>query len=128
MKSSIVIAIIAATALLSACGQRDTSHTPSVNPASKLDASGLIPPAVPPAPPERGPIPPNANAAAPGTNASEAFASEHLEPLPKQSPKSGPNEQVNVEAQEAAAKAPDTASADAAKREVLKNGTSRAAS
>ncbi|HKE39997.1 MAG TPA: hypothetical protein VKG21_09180 [Casimicrobiaceae bacterium] len=123
MKSSIVIAI-AAIALLSACGQRDTSHASSVNPAFKVAA----PEAVPPAPPERGPIPPNANAAAAGTNASEALANEHLEPLPKQSPKSGPNEQVNVEAQEAAAKAPDTASADAAKREVLKQGSSKAGS
>src|ERR1051326_3526543 len=123
MKSSIVIAI-AATALLSGCGQRDTSHASSVNPAFKADASY----AVPPAPPERGPIPPNANAAAPGTNASEAFANEHLEPLPKQPPKDGPDQHLYVEAQEAAAKAPDTASADAAKREVLKEGMSKAAS
>jgi|SRR5690348_13399839 len=127
MKSSIVIAI-AAIALLSACGQRDTNHASSANPASKLDASGLVPPAVPAAPPERGPIPPNANAAAPGTNASEAFANEHLDPLPKQALKNGPDQHLFVEAQEAAAKAPDTASADAAKREVLKEGMSKAAS
>jgi len=123
MKSSIVIAI-AAISLLSACGQRDTSHASSVNAAFKVDASD----AVPPAPPERGPIPPNANAAAPGTNASEAFANEHREPLPKQPSKNGPNEYLSVEAQEAAAKAPDTASADAAKREVLKQGSSKAGS
>jgi hypothetical protein len=118
-----VIAIVA-IALLSACGQRDTSHASGVNPAFKVDA-GV---AVPPAPPERSPIPPNANAAAPGTNASEAFANEHLEPLPKQPLKDGPDQHRYVEAQEAAAKAPDTASADAAKREVLKEGTSKGAS
>jgi|SRR6516165_1339921 hypothetical protein len=123
MKPSIVIAI-AAIALLSACGQRDASHASSVNPVFKVDASD----ALPPAPPEHGPIPPDANAAAPGTSASEAFANEHLEPLPKQPLKDGPGQQLYVEAQEAAAKAPDTAAADAAKREVLKEGTSKAAS
>jgi hypothetical protein len=123
MKSSIVIGI-AAVALVSACGQRDASHASSVNTAFKVDASYVAPPA----PPERGPIPPNANAAAPGTNASEAFANEHLDPLPKQPLKNGPDQHLYVEAQEAAAKAPDTASADAAKREVLKEGTSKAAS
>jgi hypothetical protein len=123
MKSSIVIAI-AAIALVSACGQRDTSQASSANPAFKVAWGG----AVQPAPPERGPIPPNANAAAPGTNASEAFANEHLEPLPKQPLKNGPDQHLYVEAQEAAAKAPDTASADAAKREVLNEGTSKATS
>jgi len=122
MKSSIVIAI-AAIALLSACGQRDTSHASSFNPAFKVDASEELPPA----PPERGPIPPNANAAAPGTNASEAFANEQLEAAPKQAPKDGPDQHLYVESQDAAAKAPDTASADAAKREVLKEGTSKPA-
>jgi hypothetical protein len=123
MKSSIVIGI-AAIALVSACGQRDTSHASSVNTAFKVDASYVAPPA----PPERGPIPPNANAAAPGTNASEEFANEQLDPLPKQPVKNGPDQHLYVEAQEAAAKAPDTASADAAKREVLKEGASKAAS
>jgi|ERR1051326_7242916 hypothetical protein len=123
MKPSIVIGI-AAIALVSACGQRVASHASSVNTAFKVDASYVAAPA----PPERGPIPPNANAAAPGTNASEAFANEHLDPLPKQPPKNGPDQHLYVEAQEAAAKAPDTASADAAKREVLKEGMSKAAS
>jgi hypothetical protein len=125
MKTSIVITIAAIT-LLSACGQRDTSH--ASNPTLKVNASDFAGPAVPPAPPERGPIPPNANAAAPGTNASEAFANEHLEPLPKQGPKNGPDEHLSVEAQAAAAKAPDTASADAAKQKVLKEETSKGAS
>lgn len=128
MKSSIVIALATVALALSACGQRDTTHASSVNPSVGVNAQGLIPPAVPPAPPERGPIPPNANAAAPGTDASEAFAHEHLEPLPKQPSKGGPGQHLYVEAQEAAAKAPDTASADAAKREVLKEGASKAAS
>lgn len=127
MKSSIVL-ILATIALLSACAQRDTSHASNANSASKVEASDLIPPAVPPAPPERGPIPPDANAAAPGTNASEAFAHEHLDPLPKQPLKTGPDQHLYVEAQEAAAKAPDTASAVAAKREVLEAGKSKAAS
>jgi len=107
--------------MLSACGQRDTSRTSSVTPSFQANASD----ALPPAPPERGPIPPNANAAAPGTNASEAFAKEQPEPAPKQAPKDGADQHLYVEAQDAAAKAPDTASADAAKREVLKEGSSK---
>ena len=128
MKSSIVIALATVALALSACGQRDTTQASSVHRPFGVNAPGLIPPAVPPAPPERGPVPPNANAAAPGTDASEAFANEHLEPLPKQPPKGGPDQHLYVEAQEAAAKAPDTASADAAKREVLKEGASKAES
>ena len=116
MRSSIVIVLATGALLLSACSQRDASHTSSVNPLFKVNAED----ALPPAPPERGPIPPNANAAAPGTNASEAFAKEHLVPLPKQPSKGGAEQHLFVEAQAAAAKAPDTASADAAKREVLK--------
>ena len=125
MKSSIIITIAAIT-LLSACGQRDASH--ASNPAFKVNAPDVAGPAVPPAPPERGPIPPHPNAAAPGTDASEAFANERLEPLPKQGPKNGPDEHLSVQAQDAAAKAPDTASADAAKRKVLKEETSKGAS
>lgn len=121
MKSANVIALAAVAMIVSACGQRDAAHTSSVNPSFWGNVSGVVPPA----PPARGPIPPNANAAAPGTNASEAFAKEQLEPLPKQPPKDGPEQHLYVEAQEAAVKAPDTASADAAKREVLKQGLSR---
>jgi hypothetical protein len=124
MKSPSLIALAAVALMLNACGQRDTDHTSGVNPAFKASASD----ALPPAPPERGPIPPNANAAAPGTNASEAFANEQLEPAPKQPPKDGADQHLYVEAQDAAAKAPDTASADAAKREVLKEGSSKPAS
>jgi len=60
-----------------------------------------------------------------GYHASEAFAKEQLEPPPKQAPKDGADQHLYVEAQDAAAKAPDTASADAAKREVLKEGSSK---
>ena len=119
MRSQSVIVLFSVALMLSACGQRDTSHTSSVNPSFQANASD----ALPPAPPERGPIPPNANAAAPGTNASEAFAKEQLEPAPKQAPKDGADQHLYVEAQDAAAKAPDTASADAAKREVLQEGS-----
>lgn len=124
MKSSIVIALATVAFALSACGHRDTTQTSSVNPSFRVNASD----AVPPAPPERGPIPANANAAAPGTNASEAFAKEHVEDAPKQPSKGGPDQHLYVEAQEAAVKAPDTASADAAKRAVLKQGLSKSAS
>src|SRR5215472_9817272 len=124
MRSQSLIVLAAVALMLSACGQRDTSHTSSVNPSFQANASD----ALPPAPPERGPIPPNANAAAPGTNASEAFANEHLEPLPSQPLKNGPDQGLFVEAQEAAAQAPDTASADAAKREVLQERMSKVAS
>jgi hypothetical protein len=119
MKPPSPIILVAVVLVLGACGQRDTNHTSSANPAFQANASD----ALPPAPPERGPIPPNANAAAPGTNASEAFAKEQLEPAPKQAPKDGADQHLYVEAQDADAKAPDTASADAAKREVLKEGS-----
>jgi RND superfamily putative drug exporter len=71
---------------------------------------------VPPAPAERGPIPPNANAADPATNASLAFASGiSSPPTPDNSPD---GEHAAVMAEEAAARAPDTAAADEAKRKI----------
>src|SRR5215469_3911558 len=124
MRSQSVIVLFSVALMLSACGQRDTSHTSSVNPAFRASASD----ALPPAPPERGPIPPNANAAAPGTNASEAFANEQLEPAPKQPPADGAVQPLSVEAEDAAARARETPPADAAKREVVKEGSRKPAS
>jgi len=62
-----------------------------------------------------------ANAGAPGTNASAAFANPQNTPAAASPATKGapPDAQARaVDAQEAAAKAPDTASADAAKAEV----------
>jgi hypothetical protein len=73
----------------------------------------------------RSPVAPSANTAAPGTNASVAFANEQ-KGQPAQPPATkgaAPDAQARaVEAQEAAAKAPDTASGDAAKAEAKGDG------
>jgi len=71
----------------------------------------------PPAPAERGPIPPDANAAAPGTNASLAFTNSAAEAakLPLSNDNSPEAQRIAVAEEEAAARAPDTAAADAAK-------------
>ena len=131
MKSVNALAIATLALGVVACDRARTDTSASADPStsvvSQLDQSvGARPVIVPPAPPERGPIPPNANAAAPGTDASLAFAGKTLEDLALPPEKGGlPGEQhVTVAAQDAAAKVPDTTSADAAKREVRENATS----
>jgi hypothetical protein len=112
--SSTTLALAALTIALSGCNSADTDRTTSlprgVDSAAVVQQtpSGL---SAPPAPAERGPIPPNANAIAPGTNAAQALANQ---------PSSAKGDvEVSPQAQEAAAQAADTASADAAKKEVL---------
>jgi len=132
MNRSTAIAVAALAVALSACNASDTNRTTSTPP--HVDKSTLLQPSIdgpsaPPAPPERGPVPANANAAAPGTNASVAFAHESLPKttLPPSKGGSPEAQHVQVQAQDAAAKAPDTASADAAKRSVLERSAGASA-
>jgi len=100
---------------LSGCNSADTDRTTSL--PRGVDSAALVHQtpsglSAPPAPAERGPIPPNANAAAPGTNAALALANQPT-------PAKGDVQDVTPQAQEAAARAADTASADVAKKETL---------
>src|SRR5438132_6272827 len=114
--TSITLAIAGVTLALSGCNSADTDRTTSmprgVDPTKVVQQtpSGLSAPA---APAERGPIPPNANAAAPGTNAAQVFANQPAKG------DAASTQDVPSQAQEAAARAADTASADAAKKEVM---------
>ena len=112
--TSTTLALAALTIALSGCNSADRDRTTSlprgVDSAAVVQQtpSGL---SAPRAPAERGPIPANANAAAPGTNAAQALANQ---------PSSAKGDvEVSPQAQAAAAQAADTASADAAKKEVL---------
>lgn len=110
--------LAAVVVLLGGCDGPDADHAMSDRTTSTGAVTSFI---TPPAAPERGPIPPDANTAAPGTDASLAFAASSGEKPVKVPPSEGgaPEDQhVAVAAQEAAAKAPDTAAADAAKRKV----------
>jgi len=117
--------IVATSAVLAACNQADTNRTTKAPPGvvgPTAVQQPLTTPSAPAAPAMRDPVAPNANAVAPGTSASMAFANEpDLKNAPAQPSKGGaPEAQTRtVDAQEAAAKAPDTASADAAKASVL---------
>ena len=121
VKPGITITLVAMAVAMCGCSRNDADRLTSV-PYRAGQSAEAPPPAVTvsaaPAAPERGP-PQNVNAA-PGTDASQAFAN-NTPPDTKLPPSTGglPQEQqMNVAAQEAAAKAPDTASGDAAKREV----------
>jgi hypothetical protein len=127
-QSSITLAVIAVTSALTACNPPDANRTtkapPGVN-APTAAMQPLVTPSAPPAPAERGPVPAGANTVAPGTDAAVAFAAEPgLSPgAPAKSTPIAPAAQERaVDAQEAAAKAPDTAAADAAKAEIAGDG------
>src|SRR5215475_13769926 len=112
--------LVALALAMCSCNRPDVDRTTFVSSSTERPAEVTTPGmslSAPPALPERGPVPPNANAAAPGTNASQAFAANPPDTTKLPPPKGGaPEEQeTNVTAQEAAAEAPDTASADAAK-------------
>ena len=121
------IVVVAMSAALAACNQPDANRTTKAPPGVDNPTAVVQPlttPSAPPAPAMRDPVAPSANTAAPGTNAAVAFANEptHAQPLPPS--KGGPSDAQAraVNAQEAAAKAPDTASADAAKAQVQSPG------
>jgi hypothetical protein len=129
MKTSrLTLLLVATTVAIGACNAPDTNRATNAPPG--VDKSGsvvepLVSRSAPPAPAERGPVAPNANTMAPGTDASAALAQAtdvQQAPLPSTKSSASPAATV-VKAQEAAADAPDTASADAAKAAASKGST-----
>jgi hypothetical protein len=124
MKSAIVLALTSITLTLAACNSAEQGRTASAPPGDETAAVLTTPKfssIVPPAPAERGPMQENANTSVP--DAALAFSTaKAATPLPPSKGGALNSQALNVRAQEAAAKAPDTASADAAKNDVLASG------
>ena len=128
MNISTALIVAASTAALAACNPPDANRTtkapPGVNQPTAV-MQPLVSPSAPPAPAMRTPVAASANTVAPGTDAMVAFANEKdvQSGAAKKSHPIGHDTQAQaVDAQEAAAKAPDTAQADAAKEEVEAKG------
>jgi hypothetical protein len=125
---STLIAMAALALALGGCNRPDVDHPKTdytTSLLSRMSAAEIDRLTVPPAPAQRGPIPPNANAADPATNASLAFpngAGKTPVPTPDNSPD---GEHAAVMAEEAAARAPDTAAADEAKRKIYEEYAAR---
>ena len=123
MRSKFIVMTVLALAL-GGCNRPDSDqpqldYTSSL--LSRMSAADIDRVTTPPAPPERGPIPPDANAADPATNASLAFADSSTKKSmvpPPGSDNSPEGQHLQVLAEDAAAKAPDTAAADEAIRRV----------
>jgi len=128
MKKPIALFVVTTSAVLAACNPPDANRTTKAPPGvdhPTAVSQPLTSPSAPAAPAMRDPVAPSANTAAPGTNASVAFAHEQNTPPVASPPPKGaaPDAQSRaVAAQEAAAKAPDTASGDAAKAEAKAQG------
>jgi len=129
MKSAIVLALTSITLTLAACNSTEQDLRASI--PSGAEAPGVVTTAtpkfsmtVPPAPAERGPMQENANTSVPDAELafSTAKTAKTAKALPPSKGGAPQQEALNVRAQEAAAKAPDTASGDAAKNEVLASG------
>jgi hypothetical protein len=124
--SSLTLSVVALALALGACNRPDTDRTTSIpRGVDKMatvqqEPSGMSAPA---APRDLSPVPPNANAAAPGTDAAAALAKEpdlKAGPSPdKITGDAASDQRLAAQAQEAAARAPDTASADEAKKQVM---------
>lgn len=125
-KPTILLTAIAAAIALTACGEADrTTSIPSgvdLVATYQGEPSG---PSAPPAPAERGPIPPNANTAAPGTDAEAAFAGKPNNA--KSADDTSNDARIATRAEDAAARAPDTASGDAAKKAIYEGKSADAA-
>lgn len=128
MKISTALIVAASTAALAACNPPDANRTtkapPGVNQPTAVMQS-LVSPSAPPAPAMRTPVAAGANTVAPGTDATVAFANEtdvQSGASRKSHPIARDTQATAVNAQEAAAKAPDTAQADAAKEKIEANG------
>jgi len=129
-QSLIALVVVGATFAVAACNAPDRDHTTSI-PRTVSAASTTQDPtagySAPPAPRDLSPPSANANKAAPGTDPEAAFADKpnYKDPL-AQPPKDGAADDQHraVKAQEAAAEAPDTASADEAKKAVMSEGAS----
>ena len=127
--STTALTVIALTAALAACNRPDPNRTTQAPPGASNPTAvtqPLVTRSAPPAPAERGPVAPSANTAAPGTDATVAFANDKklaADASSKAGPAGPVTQAVAVDAQEAAAKAPDTASADAAKADAKEGAT-----
>jgi len=128
MKFSTGLIVAASTAALAACNPPDANRTtmapPGVNQPTAVTQS-LVSPSAPPAPAMRTPVAASGNTVAPGTDAKGAFANESdvQSGAPKKShPVAQDTQAAAVAAQEAAAKAPDTAQADTAKEQIEGDG------
>ena len=116
MRTNLIL-IAAVAVALGGCNRYDADSQPQHTHLSGEVLDRVTTPAAP----DRGPVLPDANTAAPGTDASIAFAAKPDAGSDRAAPSNvnPANEQhVAVAAQDAAAKAPDTATADAEKRRV----------
>ena len=125
MKPSTALVLTGVTLALAACNNPDPNRTTAPPPGVRNPSAIVEPittPSAPPAPDMRTPVAASANHAAPGTNAQVAFADANEQFAAPSLPSKGgaPSSQANaVNAQEQAAKAPDTAAADEAKEQAM---------
>ena len=124
-KTLIALAVVSTALTLNACNKPDRDRTVSVPGGVASAETVQTAPAgysAPPAQPDMSPPGPNANHAAPGTDPNVTFADKPNFKDPSPQPERGgmaADEHRAVMAQDAANKAPDTASADEAKKAVM---------
>ena len=130
-RSLIALAVVGATFSVAACNAPDNNDRTTSIPRTVSAASTIQDPtagySAPPAQRELGPPPADANKAAPGTDSEAAFANRpNFKDAPDEKDKgdSAEEQHLAVKAQDAAAKSPDTASADEAKKAVMAEGAS----
>jgi len=131
MTKSNLLVLAGVSLALAACNNADPNRTTSI-PAGVNNPTAVVAPittpSAAPAPAERTPVAPNANTMAPGTNATVAFANPNEQLAGASLPSKGgapQGQEIAVNAQEAAAKAPDTAEADKAKKETMSGGNGK---
>jgi hypothetical protein len=127
--SLIALTLVGTTVALAACNAPNNNDRTTSIPRTVSAASTIQDPTAghdaPPAPRDLSPPPAGANKAAPGTDSAAAFADRpnYKDPSDEKEKGSSAEEQhLAVKAQEAAAQAPDTASADEAKKAVRAEG------
>ena len=128
MRTSQLMVMAGVSLALAACNNANSNRTTSV-PSGVTKPTALTAPittpSAPPAPAERTPVAANANSVAPGTDATLAFTNPDEQVAGAAQPSKGgePQGQARaVDAQEQAAKAPDTASGDEAKQKAMSGG------
>ena len=127
-KTLIALAVVSTALTLSACNKPDRDRTVSIpGGVASADTVQTAPAgySAPPAQPDMSPPGPNANHAAPGTDPNAAFADKPNFKDPSPQPEKGgmsADEHKAVMAQDAANKAPDTASGDEAKKAAMSDG------
>lgn len=125
-KSLITLALVGTAFAMTACSAPDNNNRTTSIPRMVSAAAAANDPTAgydaPPAPRELGPVPANANKVAPGTDPGPAFAdrpNDKNAPAEKMKGASADAQHREVMAEDAAVRAPDTASADAAKKAVM---------